>query len=788
MSGRTLEQKATVVFALGPTNTGKTHRAIERMLEHGSGMIGLPLRLLAREVYDRITARVGEELVALVTGEERRVPAHPAYWVCTVEAMPVTRRVDFLAVDEIQLAEHRERGHVFTERLLRARGELETWFLGSHSMAGIARELVPEASMESAYRLSRLRHAGPTSLRGLPPRSAVVAFSTSQVYELAERLRALRGGVAVVLGALSPRTRNAQVAMYQAGEVRYLVATDAIGMGLNLDVDHVAFAGLTKFDGFEQRSLTSAEVAQIAGRAGRHVRDGTFGTLKPLRPFSERLSAQIEQHRFAPVRALIYRNADLDYSSLQGLLGSLCAPPPRACLRRVEQADDFSVLKYLISLPEVRALASEPAAVSLLWEVCQVPNFRRQVESHHGALLTSLYRQLRVEGELSATWFEQQVRRLDHSSGDIPTLVGRLEGIRIWSYISQRRGWLHDPKPCQQMTQEVEDRLGDALHARLVERFVRKVGRAPRLRGSQAPGPVVSAHHGPFAELSRMLPQVPEDGESEEAFVARAEAASYGAFSLGPRFLIVFEGEAIARLTRGKDWVTPAVTLLEPDLWSAGGRRRLTRRLLAWLRDWVAVGGGGQPTLGSGALSPAGRGLAYMLQQGLGVLPRSAADPQVRALPHESRRRFTAAGLVVGHRHAYLRGALAAESMHIRAALAQLWSPIGGLQGEAGGLSWVSGDPFRQDDLAHKHGYDRLSASLAMRIDTIECLADYLEGPQGHARLRSALNALALPESAMKSTLNVLGLRSQDLRRARRRRRRRRKADAAVAQDEGEKG
>ncbi|MEZ4382829.1 MAG: helicase-related protein [Nannocystaceae bacterium] len=312
-----------VTALLGPTNTGKTHRAIERMLDHRTGMIGLPLRLLAREVYDRVSARVGEGTVALVTGEEKRVPARPRYWVCTVESMPVDRPVDFLAVDEIQLAAHRQRGHVFTDRLLRARGRVETWVLGAWTIAPLLRELLPDARIDSRPRFSELRHVGESKLSSLPPRTAVVAFTAERVYELAERLRRRRGGAAVVLGALSPRTRNAQVAMYQAGEVDYLVATDAIGMGLNMDVDHVAFAGLDKFDGREHRPLERDELAQIAGRAGRFQRDGTFGTIEEVGPLPPPVAAAIERHSFAPLPRLVWRSADLDFRSIDALIASL---------------------------------------------------------------------------------------------------------------------------------------------------------------------------------------------------------------------------------------------------------------------------------------------------------------------------------------------------------------------------------------------------------------------------------------------------------------------------------
>ncbi|HEX6764682.1 MAG TPA: helicase-related protein, partial [Polyangiaceae bacterium] len=378
------------VALLGPTNTGKTHCAVERMLEHESGMMGLPLRLLAREVYDRVSARIGEDRVALVTGEEKRVPRRPDYWVCTTEAMPLDREVDFVGIDEIQLATHDERGHVFTERLLHARGRRESWFMGSAGMRPMVERLVPAARHEEHPRLSHLRFAGSSKLGKLPPRSAIVAFSLPELYRIAGRLRAFRGGAAVVLGALSPRARNAQVAMFQAGEVDYLVATDAIGMGLNLNVSHVAFASLRKFDGKKERALSDAELSQIAGRAGRHLRDGTFGTVAPLE-LPRELAEQIERHRSEVVRRVRYRNADLDFTSPTALLESLEAPPPAAHLVSAPTAVDHLALRALLADPEIAPLARRGEALERLWQVCQVPDFRKILLEVHVELLRELY-------------------------------------------------------------------------------------------------------------------------------------------------------------------------------------------------------------------------------------------------------------------------------------------------------------------------------------------------------------------------------------------------------------
>jgi len=463
---------ASAVFALlGPTNTGKTHRAIERMLEHASGMMGLPLRLLAREVYDKVVARVGVHHVALITGEEQIVPARPAYWIATVEAMPIEKQVEFLAVDEIQLAAHDGRGHVFTARILSARGTKETWFLGASTMRGVIQQLAPTAVHIEHPRLSTLTYAGCVPLKRLPPRSAVVAFSMPHVYEIAERLRTSKGGAAVVLGALSPRTRNAQVAMFQSGEVDWLVATDAIGMGLNLQVNHVAFASLRKFDGHAARDVDDAELAQIAGRAGRWIQNGSFGSITPHELPRETITA-IEQHGFAPIRRVRWRNDDLDYASLASLVASLEQPPTRHVLMPMRDADDAQALRAVMHRDEVIRRARSPEAVELLWNTCSIPDFRKLLLDVHADFVARVFVELCDRGRLRDEWIAPAVQALDTTDGDIDALLARAAAIRTWTYVAHRSAWLDSPRYWQERTRALEDTLSDALHERLVMRFV----------------------------------------------------------------------------------------------------------------------------------------------------------------------------------------------------------------------------------------------------------------------------------------------------------------------------
>src|SRR6186713_2646737 len=473
--GRTRDARARgagVTAVLGPTNTGKTHLAIERMLAHSSGMIGLPLRLLAREVYNKVADRVGVDSVALITGEEKIKPPNPRFWVATVEAMPRDLDVAFVAIDEVQLGADFERGHVFTDRMLNRRGREETMLLGAATMAPLVRRLLPEAEIVSRERFSTLTYSGDKKLSRLPRRSAIVAFSADEVYAIAELIRRQRGGAAVVMGSLSPRTRNAQVALYQSGDVDYLIATDAIGMGLNLDVDHVAFAADRKFDGYQFRKLTPAELAQIAGRAGRATRDGTFGTTGRCDPFEPELVRALESHVFEPVRILQWRNSKLDFASIGALQASLAMTPREQGLTRAPIAEDIQVLEHAARDPDVRDMAKDRKAVERLWDVCQVPDYRKIAPATHAELAVTLYGFLMREGSIPADWFARQVAHADRTDGDIDTLSNRIAHVRTWTFAANRPDWLDDPEHWQAVARSVEDKLSDAMHERLIERFV----------------------------------------------------------------------------------------------------------------------------------------------------------------------------------------------------------------------------------------------------------------------------------------------------------------------------
>lgn len=675
-----MPEGSAITAVLGPTNTGKTHRAVERMLTHETGMIGLPLRLLAREVYDRLTTRVGESRVALVTGEEKRVPRRPDYWVCTVEAMPTDLEVDFIAIDEIQLAAHERRGHVFTERLLGARGRRETWFMGAATMRPVIAEIVPTAVHEVFPRLSRLSATGTSKLSRLPPRSAVIGFSMPQVYAIAERLRALRGGAAVVLGALSPRTRNAQVALFQSGEVGYLVATDAIGMGLNLDVSHVAFASLRKFDGRVDRELSAAELAQIAGRAGRYLADGSFGAIDPLVLPGDLVTA-IEGHRFPPVRRLFWRNTDLDFTSIDALLASLRRPARRGCLRLGDVAEDMAALEMLAADPALRARARDPETVALLWDVCRIPDFRKLLLESHVALLAEVFEMLTgPRAVLDQDFLAERLAEIDDVASDIDTLIGRLSAIRTWTYISHQSRWLERAAEWQERARDIEDRLSDSLHERLVQRFVEhgatKRAAPPlrprgRLMAKEDPKEVHPSH--PFAQLAALraslAPAAVAPGRDSDAWVEEIIAAPHGRFSVDAKGAVAHDGRPIGKLTRGTSLLLPEVRLNGVDDLGPGARSRVLRRLVAFARDWVGALLAPLRAPELRAISPAARGIAYQIEQGLGTALAREAKGQLEELDPDQRGRLSTLGVEVGERVLYVPALLRHPAIEQRLAL-----------------------------------------------------------------------------------------------------------------------
>lgn len=726
-----------ITALLGPTNTGKTHRATARMLEHESGILALPLRLLAREVYDKVCALAGGDAVALVTGEEKITPRRPRYWVCTTEAMPTRLDVDFVAVDEIQLAAHEQRGHVFTDRLLHARGTKETWFMGSLSAQGLVSALIPHAHIETHARLSQLSFAGDCTLGRLPPRSALVAFSMPEVYAMAERLRVRRGGCAVVTGALSPRTRNAQVELFERGEVDYLVATDAIGMGLNLNIGHVAFASLRKFDGQSVRDLELSEVSQIAGRAGRHLRDGTFGALMPTR-MPVHLAHEVQQHRVLGLRSAWYRSSDLEFVSPEALLSSLRRPPPHRMLRRVQQAVDEAVLAGLLAEPAVaQSVARGGAPLELLFRVAQIPDYRKLLLEWHVAFCAGVFRELLAHGVISGEWFEAKSKHLMFPEADADSLVAQLGEVRLFTYLTHQLDWVQDAPKWQAYARGIEDQLSDALHETLMRRFVDASGRrrafapvpAPQSSaGRQVPAAVSSARsrlpdaesspHHPFAALralrDRTAPAaVPSSSASSPA--ARVLELVGGAaqdLRLDEHGAVYAQETLVGHLAPGVHPSAPKIVLHDAVRASALAPQ-VERRAVAFVRG-LALKLSGVEAAMLAHDAPATRGIAYALERGLGTALRQELDALIAELTPEARQSFEDAGVHFGR--AFVYRAVRGASFGARVALARAYFGSA-LPALAAGRTWFRAKLPAQAALSV--GFPSLGP-LCVRVDMAE--------------------------------------------------------------------
>ena len=749
-----------VTAVLGPTNTGKTHLAIERMLGHESGMIGLPLRLLAREVYDKIAARVGADKVALITGEEKIKPERARYWVSTVEAMPRDVEVDFLAIDEIQLCADFERGHVFTDRLLHARGKKETFLLGAQTMRDAIQDLIPGANFISRPRLSKLTYAGEKKVTRLPQRTAVIAFSANDVYSIAELVRRQRGGTAVVLGALSPRTRNAQVALYQNGDVDFLVATDAIGMGLNLDVEHVAFSAIRKFDGHSHRNLTPGELGQIAGRAGRYMNDGTFGVTGGADGLDPDTVERLETHTFDAVRVLQWRNRKLEFSTLGRLHESLRELPREPRLTRARSADDVMALETLSNDREILDIARTPAAVTTLWETCQIPDYRKISTQNHAELCGTIYRYLMsAEGRLPEDWIAKQVAFADRTDGDIDTLANRIAHIRTWTFVANRANWLADPAHWQARTREIEDALSDALHGCLTQRFVDKRTSALMrgMRDKEELNAVISEDGAIQVEehfvgrLKGFLfsPDTHADGgihgkaarnaaahvlSRELAMRARrVVAAKADAFKVTRQGKVLWRDEEIARLEAASDPLKPSVTILADEHLSGPDKEKVQARLDTFISELVSDKLKPLVELGAASdIAGLGRGIAFRLIENFGVLKRDTVAEEIKSLDQNSRAQLRKYGVRFGAFNVYVPALL-------KPAAAELGATLWGLTqaGTVGlaldalpeppraGLTSVPADATIPDAFYRAYGF-HVCGPRAVRLDILERLADQI--------------------------------------------------------------
>lgn len=799
-----------VTAVLGPTNTGKTHLAIERMVAHSSGVIGLPLRLLAREVYGRVAEKVGAGSVALVTGEEKIVPDGARFTVCTVEAMPRETGAAFLAIDEVQLAGDLERGHIFTDRLLNVRGREETLLLGAATIEPLLRRLLPGIDITSRPRMSHLAYAGPAKLTRLPRRSAIVAFSADQVYAVAELVRRQRGGAAVVMGALSPRTRNAQVALFQSGDVDYLVATDAIGMGLNLDVDHVAFAQLRKFDGHTFRDLTPPEMAQIAGRAGRHVRDGTFGVSARVPPLDDELVRRIEGHEFSPLRVLQWRNRRLDFGSIAALKASLDDVPALPGLTRALPAVDQRALDFLSRDADVAGLCTGAATVERLWEVCALPDYRKIAPAQHADIISSIFVDLVRHGHVDESFMAEQVRRADRTDGEIDTLSHRIAQIRTWTYVSHQPGWLADPVHWKERTRAVEDKLSDALHERLTKRFVDrrtsvlmkrlKENGTMQAQISPAGDVEVEGHHVGKLDGFRFTADQSAQGEDAKAVRAAAQKALAGEFetraerfgacpngdlAIGMDGLLRWLGAPVGSLAAGEAWLSPRLILFADEQLGGAPLDRVRARAERFVAHHIETHLKPLADLGKAdELSGIARGIAFRLIENHGIVQRREIASDLKALDQDGRAALRRYGARFGFYHIFVPALIKPAPAGL---MTLLWAIRHDGREKAGYGDVVGLLASGRTSLVTDQGFDRDFFKLAgyrhlgpraVRVDILERLADLIrpciffkpgtdtlpEGAYGRGRFvvtPAMLSILGATTDDMTEVLKALGYRHE---------------------------
>ncbi len=749
---RAVGSRSQIIAFLGPTNTGKTFHTIQDMLKHETGVIGFPLRLLARENYDKIVEEVGKDNVALLTGEEKIIPKHARYYICTVEAMPIEKEFDFLAVDEIQLCADPDRGHVFTDRLLRARGIDKTVFLGALTIKPIIQKLVPSAEFRQSPRLSNLEYRGYKKLTRLPKRSAVVAFSINDVYEVAEIIKRQRGGTALVLGALSPRTRNAQVEMYQNGEVDFLVATDAIGMGLNMDIHHVAFASTRKYDGKRMRNLTTPEIAQIAGRAGRYKRDGTFGVTGNVQDFDHEIVDAVQTHTLGDISEIYWRNTNLDFRSVQDLIDSLEAPSGIKLLTRGYPSDDYMALKSFTRHKDIMDRMIDEGHIRLLWDVCQVPDFRKALPEEHHKILKDIFIRL-CDDSLPDHYIAENLKKLDNPKGNVDTLMTRLAYIRTWTYVTHRTDWIQRSTHWQEKAHAIEDRLSDSLHESLINRFVDRQNALliksnmnnlnPDVRqngdvyiGQEKIGTLkgfsltLENKHGSYNLKSTMtaVKQTlqPEIDERVRQIVAKDD----GRFSLNNDGNILWQpdktnplpGSTIAKIKKGDDLYKPHVHIPNADLLGDDDKKAVTDKLQNWLHDHIKVTL--EPMLEFAAddtYKPSVKGIAFQIMENMGVVNRSDAEDLIKNLDNDDRSILRKYKIRMGPHMVYMRPFTKPATIRLRA---MLWSVFNGVDLPAkvpndGSVSVLQADYELDETYARCIGYPVCGPRL-IRVDMLD--------------------------------------------------------------------
>ena len=742
-----MEKKSDRIIALlGPTNTGKTYIAIEKMLEHSSGIFGLPLRLLAREVYDKCVEKVGIEKVALITGEEKIIPGSAKYFICTVESMPKDKEVDFVAIDEIQMCADRERGHIFTERLLESRGNKLTMFLGSQVMENIIRDLVGNVEFEKKERLSNLSYSGIKKISRLDRKVAIIAFSIEEVYAIAELVRRQKGGAAVIMGSLSPKTRNSQVGLYQSGDVDYLIATDAIGMGLNMDINEIYFSNLKKFDGKKTRRLNLIEMSQIAGRAGRYKNDGGFGTTGDCEALNSDEIEKIEKHQLPDTKTIYWRNSKLDFKSPEKLITSLEKKPNKKNLLRTNDSLDESVLRFFLKKGLNNIIYHKN--LELLWECCQIPDFEKKAYGQHINVVDKVFQFLTSKkNRIPSTFMKEQLKGLEKEHGNVDLLSHRLSNVRTWSYVANKKNWVENSDYWVQLTKGIEDKLSDKLHDELTKSFIdKKISILSRslkqdlvlnteinddnkiyidgqlvgeLKGLKF---IIEVTSKTLDTDIKSIKKAARKGVEKELINRVDKILNNGELKLNSENKIIWNNFPIARLKKGSDYLNPEIDIISDESLTQESKSKLTQFLNKWLDNLINEVLGDLIKLSKYKVNNQYlRGLVFQLYENNGVIKRDSVDKIVKLIPTEERKRLWGMGIKIGRYHIYLPKMLKPKAVEFRI---NLWKMFNNLSDQNkipnAGLNFLSDVSFERNFLL-LCGFEKFR-EFFVRIDILEKL------------------------------------------------------------------
>ena len=691
-----------ITAVLGPTNTGKTHLAVETMLEYESGIIGFPLRLLAREIFDKCISKVGAEKVALVTGEEKIIPKMPKYYICTVESMPQDIMVDFVGVDEIQMCTDRERGHVFTDRLLNARGDKMTMLLGSHAMKSVIASLIENVEFVSRERYSKLTYSGYKKISRLNPKTALIAFSVDEVYAIAELVRRQKGGAAIIMGSLSPKTRNSQVELYQSGDANFLVATDAIGMGINMDINNVSFSSLRKFDGKKTRKITLNEISQIAGRAGRHINDGTFGVTGECKQLTSDEIEKLEKHELNKIDVLYWRNSKINFDSLNSLVSSLEEKTNNEFLKRVNDCEDEKVLKYLIKNNNDLKTRCSKNNIKTLWECCQIPDFSKKAYGNHIEVVKKIFNFLLLKtGKVTNDYMKKQLEYLDRYDGNIDTITNRISNVRTWAYVANKRDWVNNSDYWIERAKYIEDKLSDKLHEKLTKSFIDKrisilsrslkqdITLATEIKNENEviiDGQYIGRLNGMKLDLDLKSGSLKTDIKSLRKAARRAIAPELmkrvnriiksEVFKLGDDHKIYWMDGPIAYISKGKNYLNPKLELLVDEAIDPESKEKLKINLEKKLYTLISSELSDLVNLSKSKFkNNYVRALSYQLFENNGVMKREIVQQMIKNISKEDRVSLKKAGIKIGRYHIFLPKMLKPNAVNLRVKLWKLYFP-----------------------------------------------------------------------------------------------------------------